>query len=128
MTTLETLKAARTAVEAGWCQNLFIHHRPDGGTDYCILGALDTKTSRAIVGEMTKKVYHSHELDGPIGVLREVIFGDTGGPRELDIDEKNDIASWNNSPARTKQDILDALDAAIVRQEACQREAELVSA
>lgn len=122
MTTLETLREARKVIEQGWCRGVFF----DDMGNFCLVGALSTKASRT--GQMWARAYTTPEFDGPLGALREVIFGDTAGPRSLTYEEKVAIALWNNADDRTKQDILSALDAAIAKQEKCQQENAIVPA
>lgn len=113
MTALEILRAARAKVEQGWTQGA--RAATDGreevsplspfATCFCSLGAIDAVCRldfAFMVDEYARNAYAQ---------LRRAACGDEGT-------WPGGLSNWNDTPGRTKAEVLDAFDRAIAAAEA----------
>ncbi len=97
MTMIEHLTAARALVAKGWTQKCFARDANDRNVPWGGNGAVKWCMS---------------------GALQEAAIGKDHGPaiKALMKDIGNEwIATWNDAPERTQQDVLDAYDRTIAR-------------
>jgi hypothetical protein len=99
----DTLRAVRIRIDAGWSQD--VHARDRIGEEVSLASdeasAWTLSAAFALAGKDGIPMDHLH------GALRAL----------ADVTGMNSIEGWNDDPRRTKQDVLDALDAAIERIE-----------
>lgn len=89
MTTVEILEAARGKIAQGWCQGMARLYNEDcKPIAYCCLSAL----------------YDADSSDRGYDQTRGIL------PRAIG---SNAIIGWNDSPSRTKEEVLEAFDRAI---------------
>lgn len=110
MKTSELLIGAKSLIEAGWCQGVMaandldvvVHSNAKDATKFCALGAM-----QKVVCEAQKVVCEArispYDISTPPRMIDYLA-------RSID---KRTIPAWNDDPARTQQEVIDAFDAAI---------------
>lgn len=93
---IAALTHARDTIEAGWCQGRGVLVRSHGGTAYCAVAAI-AKASRSDSGFAI------------CALLRAI---PEAAPTPLGYETKS-IVRWNDTPGRTKEEVLAVFDRAI---------------
>ena len=88
----QALIKARDLLEGGWCQRHGCKTDQDGNMSYCIEGSI---------------VFSTDYNDDEILKIVEGVIRDNTTSRYIRI--------WNDDPERTKEEVLDMMDKAIVR-------------
>lgn len=99
MTTVEVLRAARELlVTKGWGQKFFENKKTGC---FCVIGALNEVSGG-----------HSHVTRGPSYAAGLTLA------RAVGLSDRSRLLTWNDSWARTKDEVLAAFDRAIAAEEA----------
>jgi hypothetical protein len=144
---LAVLQHARSIVEAGWVQNRWTHNEPpqpvlsrprssvaaqataDGTASACVVAAVALavrdRDPRADLAVATGPAI-AHLWDAVHGDTRYARAAGRSAPHEVRIARMRELARWNDQPARTRADVLDALDRAAARVVALTVEPERV--
>lgn len=103
MLTSDVLKQAKQELlTRGWCQGMYYSRRTGA---VCALGATNLAATHGCHFDMPCD-FASAELDAAWGLLDRVTTGQPASHGRY-------IPDWNDNLERTKQDVLDAFDAAI---------------
>ena len=98
------LKKGRKRIEGGWRQHSFSAFHADGSTSFCALGAIDY---RNVIAQRTGGQDALHLLALAADVFS---FG-----RTYDAANAGAVSNWNDNPSRTKEEVLQVFDRAIVK-------------
>jgi len=89
---------ARNRLEKGWCQGHFELVSEDGNSvEYCIYGAVNSASSIMDTNDQA--------IDIANKAVKTIQF----------ILNEEEIDKWNDTPGRTKEEVLEMMDKAIVR-------------
>jgi len=103
---------ARNRLEKGWCQGHFELVSEDGNSvEYCIYGAVNSASSimdTSDLSDIAAKYQGASNLQA-IDIANKAVKTIQFILKEEEIDK------WNDTPGRTKEEVLEMMDKAIVR-------------
>ena len=98
------LKKGRDRIEQGWMKHRYHYYG-----DFCTLGAIDYMSAGGLV-----------DIGGPSYLAGELLATTAGLKHYRNVDNWiGPIAIWNDTPSRTKEEVLQVFDRAIVKSMEC---------